>query len=319
MKPVARSSRIATTALFILSTLLPPIAQAETMARAVQKSGSRGGAHRSHGQSAKPAPKPSTQGGASGAGSKPSTAQQPAHGSTKPAQPSQGDVNGKPGQQGPGNQPGGNDGANRGNHQGNTNVNINNSKDITINNNHNTVVVANPRPYPRPPYAYGGHRYYCYHPYRYHPYHPYAWGPYYHPWGFVVATMAATAIVISVSSQQYHYDQGTYYVASNGSYVVVAAPVGATVTTLPPEAKQVTSEDASGYWYYGGAYYEKTKDGYKVVAPKAGTVVEGLPEGGKEVKIGDQTYVQVGETYYQPIQKDGKNMYEVVQVEAEKK
>jgi hypothetical protein len=43
-----------------------------------------------------------------------------------------------------------------------------------------------------------------------------------------------------------------------------------------------------------------------------------LPEGGEEVKLGDVTYVKVGETYYQPIQKNGKNMYEVVDVEADK-
>jgi biotin carboxyl carrier protein len=133
--------------------------------------------------------------------------------------------------------------------------------------------------------------------------------------------MAATAIVVSVSSQQYHYDQGTYYVASTSTgssgYVVVQAPVGATVSTLPQGAETVTMDSTSG-WYYGGAYYEKTKDGYQVVAPVAGTVVQNLPDGGKEVKIGDQTYVQVGDTFYQPIQQDGKNMYEVVQVEAEK-
>jgi hypothetical protein len=35
----------------------------------------------------------------------------------------------------------------------------------------------------------------------------------------------------------------------------------------------------------------------------------------KEVKIGDQTYVKVGETYYQPVQVDGKDKYEVTQVE----
>jgi uncharacterized protein DUF6515 len=50
------------------------------------------------------------------------------------------------------------------------------------------------------------------------------------------------------------------------------------------------------------------------VPPTAGAVVSNLPEGGEEVKIGDQTYVKFGETYYQPVQKDGNNMYEVVQV-----
>jgi hypothetical protein len=29
--------------------------------------------------------------------------------------------------------------------------------------------------------------------------------------------------------------------------------------------------------------------------------------------------VKIGETYYQPIEKDGKSMYEVVQVEEDKK
>ena len=48
--------------------------------------------------------------------------------------------------------------------------------------------------------------------------------------------------------------------------------------------------------------------------PTAGALVSNLPEGGEEVKIGDQTYVQFGETYYQPIQNNGANMYEVVQV-----
>jgi hypothetical protein len=42
--------------------------------------------------------------------------------------------------------------------------------------------------------------------------------------------------------------------------------------------------------------------------------VDKLPEGGEEVKIGDVTYVKFGETYYQPIKKDGKDMYEVVEV-----
>ena len=55
------------------------------------------------------------------------------------------------------------------------------------------------------------------------------------------------------------------------------------------------------------------------MAPTAGTVVENLPEGGKEEKIGDITYVKIGETYYQPITQDGKDMYEVVFIEDDKK
>jgi len=130
-----------------------------------------------------------------------------------------------------------------------------------------------------------------------------------------VATLAATAIVISVANQQYHYDQGVYYTATSGGYTVVSAPVGATITTLPAGSETVVVNETTINYYYGGTYYEKSAGGYTVVAPTAGAVVEKLPEGGEEVKIGDITYVKVGETYYQPIQQDGKNMYEVVQVE----
>ena len=205
------------------------------------------------------------------------------------------------------------------NHNKNVNVHVNSSKNVHVHNSRGVVVIHNPRPYPHPPYVYAGHRYYCYHPYVYHPYHPFFWGPVWHPWGFFVATMAVTAMIITVESQQYHYDQGVYYVSTTGGYTVVPAPIGATVTTLPPATQTVVVTETTNNYYYGGTYYEKTDKGYTVVAPTAGTVVENLPEGGKEEKIGDITYVKVGETYYQPIKKDGKDMYEVVFIEDDKK
>ena len=82
------------------------------------------------------------------------------------------------------------------------------------------------------------------------------------------------------------------------------------MTTIPSGAVAVTNNN----YYYGGTYYEKSGGSYKVVAPQAGTIVEHLPEGGEEVTIGEQKYVKFGETYYQPIEKDGKPMYEVVEV-----
>jgi len=192
---------------------------------------------------------------------------------------------------------------------------INNSQNVNINVNRNVAVRVNPRPYPRPPYVYGGFRYSCYHPYVYHPFYPFYWGPMWHPWGFFVTTLAVTAIAVTVASQQYYYDQGMFYVSGNGGYTVVQAPVGATITTLPPGSQTVVINETTNNYYYGGTYYEKTGETYTVVPPTAGTVVEKLPEGGKEVKIGEVTYVQVGETYYQPIVQDGKNMYEVVDVQ----
>lgn len=196
---------------------------------------------------------------------------------------------------------------NRNSNNRTVNVNIDNSH-----NRNNTVVRRNHiSTYSRPPYFYGGRRYYAYHPYIYHPFRPYVWGPMWHPWGFFITTLAATAIIVEINNAHYHYAEGVWYIPAEGGYIVAAAPVGGTVTNIPADAEQVTVNNVTNY-YYGGSYYEKDGEKYKVVAPPAGAVVKNLPEGGEEVKVGDQTYVKVGETYYQPID---DQQYEVVQIE----
>ena len=175
---------------------------------------------------------------------------------------------------------------------------------------HTTVVRTGPRPYARAPYAYGGRRYYAYNRYAYHRYAPYYWGPAFHPVGVFVAAMAATAVVVTVANPHYRYDQGVWYVPSGGQYKVVAAPIGATVATLPSGAVAVSGSE----YYYGGAYYRRTGEGYTVVAPQAGTVVANLPPGGEEVTVGDQKFVRFGDVYYQPIEHNGQPKYEVVEV-----
>ena len=255
----------------------------------------------------------------------------------------------------------------------NVNINVDNSRDIHVNNSHNTSVRRNTRVYPRPPYVYGGRRYMCYHPYFFHPYRPFVWGPMWHPWGFFIATLATTAIIVSIvdndvphhsdmasnsfiykghdpieqqlllsgpafpsyadnpvysftptvkapsiADGDFYYDQGVFYVKGNGGYTVVAAPVGAKIKTLPSGYETVELDDKTTNYYYGGAFYEKRSDGYVVVAPMAGAVVEHISEGGEEVKLGDVTYVKFGETYFQPIHEDGKDKYEVANVEEDK-
>jgi hypothetical protein len=172
------------------------------------------------------------------------------------------------------------------------------------------AVRTGPRPYAHAPYAYGGRHYYAYRPYAYHRYTPYYWGPGFYPFGAIVPTVTATAIVVSVANSQYHYANGIWYLPSGSQYQVVEAPVDATVTTLPSGAVAVGEDE----FYYAGAYYKKTASGYVVVAPRAGTVVDQLPPGGEEVTMGDRKYVKFGETYYQPIEQDGQPKYEVVEV-----
>jgi len=291
MKIQSRKTEFVLAAIFAAALLLPAPAEAQRMKHSAPKaSKASGGAQRS------------INGGAQKSNSRPAP-QAPSGGNRSVSRESSG------------NRTNVGNNVNVDNSRRNVNINVDNSKDINVRNNRNTVVRAGGRPYARPPYMYGGHRYYCHAPYHYHPYHPFYWGPVWHPWGFFVATLATTAIIVSVANQQYHYDQGVYYVASSGGYTAVSAPVGATITTLPAGSQTVVVNETTNNYYYGGTYYEKSGSGYAVVAPTAGTVVESLPEGGEEVRIGDVTYVKVGETYYQPIEKDGKSMYEVVQID----
>ena len=119
----------------------------------------------------------------------------------------------------------------------------------------------------------------------------------------------------SVENQQYHYDQGVFYGESDGGYVVVEAPQGAKVKMIPSDAQTVEVSPTVNNYYYGGTYYEKGNGEYTVVPPPAGATVDKLPEGAERVKIGDETYVKYGDTYYLPVQVDGKDAYEIAQVE----
>ncbi|GAB3228489.1 hypothetical protein GCM10027454_28660 [Algoriphagus aestuariicola] len=221
-----------------------------------------------------------------------------------------------------GNNSGNRVGNNSGNRVGNnTNVgnrvNIDNSRNVNINVRNTRNVAYRPpyRPYPRPPVVWGGYGFSCFRPYYYHPYTPFYWGPAWHPWGFFVAALATTAIIVTVENQKYHYDEGVFYTESDGGYVVVEAPQGATVKVIPSEAETVQVNETVNNYYYGGTFYEKEDGGYTVVPPPAGATVDQLPEGAEEVKVGDQTYVKYGDTYYLPVQVDGKNAYEIAQVE----
>lgn len=195
-------------------------------------------------------------------------------------------------------------------HRNNNNVNVNRNN-VHVNNNNVIVnrpvtVVARPayRVYP------GRIGYY------YHPYVPYrGWGPAWHPLGFLVTTLAVTAIVVSVNEQKYHYDQGVYYSQQpSGSYSVVPAPLGAVVSSLP-SGYSVANVDGVSYYYYNGAFYTRSGSSYTVVAPPQGAVIGKLPEGAKEVTIDGNKYVEYNGTYYQPVSQNGQNSYEVVAAE----
>jgi hypothetical protein len=145
---------------------------------------------------------------------------------------------------------------------------------------------------------------------------PYYWGPAWYPIGAFVATVATTAIIVSVADEEYHYDEGVYYEKSGDGYKVVPAPIGAEVSDLP-DGKQKIDVDGKTYYYYGGAYYVKSGGKYKVVAAPAGAVVTQLPDGTTEKTVDGQKYMEYNGTFYEPISKDGKDAYIVTETKTD--
>lgn len=229
--------------------------------------------------------------------------------------------------------PGGNN-VGRPSRPGGNNINMGNTNNINI--QRNTVVRVNVM-HPmmmRPPFMWGGMRVFAFHSFFWFPFRPMFWGPMWHPWGFYTPMLPPQAQVVNVVNEtnitnvtnvtnvtniihEYHYVDGIFYLKDAEGYVVVPAPIGAEVSRIPDNFEKVEVGENEYNFYWGGAYFEETATGFKVVAPVAGTLVENLSEGGEEVKIGDRTFIRFGETYYQPVQVNGKNMYEVVYIEIE--
>jgi hypothetical protein len=173
---------------------------------------------------------------------------------------------------------------------------------------------ASRRPYRRPPILYGGNRYYAYHAYYPHPFTAFYYGPSWHPVGFFLASLFATAIVINVADRPYHYYNGVFYEPYNSGYRVIAPPPGAYVPSIPQGYQQV-AVGGQTYYYFGGAFFVMNGNNYQVVPAPAGAVVYNLPQGAANTVVANYNYVQYNGTYYQPIQINGQDAYEVVELE----
>ncbi|MFH1209145.1 MAG: DUF6515 family protein [Candidatus Omnitrophota bacterium] len=94
--------------------------------------------------------------------------------------------------------------------------------------------------------------------------------PYYHrdlPWG---------CIPLHVADALYYYLEGAYYRETPSGYVIVSAPRGAIITSLP-ERHRVIVYDSTDYYYYNNAYYVKQPAGYTVVTPPPSVVSSNAP------------------------------------------
>ncbi|AQQ69007.1 hypothetical protein Mag101_16225 [Microbulbifer agarilyticus] len=163
------------------------------------------------------------------------------------------------------------------------------------------------------------------------------WGPRYRgpriSVGVTVPILPAGYVNLAVGGVPYYYSGGYYYRPAPRGFVVVNAPLGAAVLTLPGSAVRVQIGGLT-YYQYGASYYQwrPHMNRYVVVpAPVAtvaaapvvgvtqqayspGQVVNELPVGYTAEVINGIQYYRYGGHYFMPTQRDGREVYVVVQV-----
>ena len=190
----------------------------------------------------------------------------------------------------------------------------------------------------KPAEARGGHH----HGHGHH--HGGYWGPRYRGprfgIGFTVPILPAGFVNVAVGGNPYYYHGGYFYRPAPTGYVVVSAPLGASVLTLPASAVQVHIGGFT-YYQYGSSYYQwqPRVNRYVVVpapiaaAPVAttvasagpipgatqpayspGQVVDVLPAGYTAEVVNGVQYYRYGGHYFMPTQRDGQEVYVVVQI-----
>ncbi len=162
--------------------------------------------------------------------------------------------------------------------------------------------------------------------------------------GVYMATRPRTTTTVVVTGTTYYYAGGVYYVPSGSGYVVVSAPPGAVVYSVPTYTTVVYS-GTTEYLYVNGTYYVPTTkpaeqpattqsassesragsedpsdipmlddegENYEVVASPVGATVPYLPEGAHEETVAGKRYFVSDGTYYQPFAGEGETIYMVV-------
>jgi hypothetical protein len=138
--------------------------------------------------------------------------------------------------------------------------------------------------------------------------HPHFWSDF----GFHrhVSVLPPDFLTLQIGGAPYYYSGGIYYQPSEGGYVEVYPPVGASVPE-PPEGSIQVYAGGQTYYYAAGAFYVQQPDGQFVIAPTPiGVVVPELPPGAVEVSVNGRIAYQFNGIYYQPVFVNGVTQYQ---------
>lgn len=145
-------------------------------------------------------------------------------------------------------------------------------------------------------------------PYYSHPhFHPYPW------FGRVVLSIPGSYVSFPVGGLLYYYRAGIYYRRHPKGYLVVSAPIGATIVNLPIGYTSIYVEERPYFYYYGTFYkHDPEHHRYVIVSAPVGAIVPTLPGGHTTVYLHGVKHYVVGGTYYRPLHRGADLVYEVI-------
>ena len=141
--------------------------------------------------------------------------------------------------------------------------------------------------------------------------HAFNWAGFYP--GMVIRALPVGYVQTSVGTTGYYYYDGVYFrPTTEGTYTVVAPPVGAIVPQLPSGAAAIVLGSVT-YYYGGGAFYLQQPTGFAVVEAPLGITLAHLPPGAVPVVIDGVIYYVAGSTYFLPVRQAGVTVYVTAQ------
>ena len=133
-------------------------------------------------------------------------------------------------------------------------------------------------------------------------------------WGYSYKVAPRNAYIVPHSGARYHYHSGIFYKQYGPKYVIVRAPIGVRVRTLPAGNIRFVNRGRTFFYYYGTFYVRSVDNNeYITVAPPLGARIDALPNGYIKVIIDERTYYEFEGTLYKAVVDNyGEVWYEVV-------
>lgn len=127
-------------------------------------------------------------------------------------------------------------------------------------------------------------------------------GPFFRRPGFTTSSLRPGAVEMEVGGTTFFYDRGMFFRQLPNKYMVVPAPVGAVVDTLPDgTGAALYNNDLDTYFFHFGTFFAREGDKYKVVSPPPGVIVDYVPDGYIEIEVGEGVQYQFGDIIFEPV------------------